>query len=912
MWASWLHQKLENYEVPDELVGKENDRGDIIPERIFPVFRDEDELPANADLASPIYTALDQSKLLLVLCSPRARQSLYVNNEIIYYKKIGRSDRILAALIDGVPNSASNGGSETDECFPEALMHPIDDQGLLIREEHAEPIAADFRLPDQTQGWTSPEAYRQELVNMRLPKDQIQAAVARYQKTCELAFLKIVAGVLGVPLGTLTMRDAKYQLEKANRRAKILRRVAMSMAFLAIAALSAGGIAWFQWQESQKRREEALQQREIAQQRTVIAEERRLEAEQARQQASTAQTKAEDSEKKALANWETAKDEQYLSGLRFAREALTDNRNDLARATLLGLPRDRRSLEWDMLTEWAGSPAYKFDGNKDPGTLYNGSARIKTELSAMWRKIRAIEAQEATDDDLQTAVSPLKNVAAIFERSRGRQPTSLGIYRFGFAEPLCTLQTENYGSINAAVFSSDGTLLMVSMSAIRGVSTEPLGPPAQPQEDGSISGDYFIIPVPNCVTLGKAKSKITNAEEWFNHPWSDSGRTEISGVAWKNYGLEIQSAFLEDEDWSYQRASASWDLAPGKSGLISPSSEDDASSSTMATHLMAPSIIQKNSETIMASYGKAHVFLSTLWEHPDGSIIGIYHVLGSSFAGDVWNVSTGKKIQRVGAGAANSEYSDEVAFMFRDYGGAFSADGKYVLICPVKPPAGFTIEGEDGPVKPETALAIYRLSDGALVTPLENISAHDTARNADPRFEFSPDGKKVTYSSYEGADPFNFISTFDATTGKYLEKESAILSYCGFTPDGAWRVTAPMDADTVVLESLNQTGVTKQLQGLVSPTVGPAHEQLAMARHEKSKRFRLGRYLFKDGMSEPMIDMDFVATTKDMERWALKAGGRRVVVLRGELGKSLRSGDVSQLTLAEIMLRDTIEAQPPK
>ena len=43
-WATWLHQQIETYEVPADLVGKTNDRGDVFPERIFPVFRDEDEL----------------------------------------------------------------------------------------------------------------------------------------------------------------------------------------------------------------------------------------------------------------------------------------------------------------------------------------------------------------------------------------------------------------------------------------------------------------------------------------------------------------------------------------------------------------------------------------------------------------------------------------------------------------------------------------------------------------------------------------------------------------------------------------------------------------------------------------------------------------------------------------------------
>lgn len=37
-WASWLHQALETYQVPEELAGSVNGRGDVIPDRIFPIF----------------------------------------------------------------------------------------------------------------------------------------------------------------------------------------------------------------------------------------------------------------------------------------------------------------------------------------------------------------------------------------------------------------------------------------------------------------------------------------------------------------------------------------------------------------------------------------------------------------------------------------------------------------------------------------------------------------------------------------------------------------------------------------------------------------------------------------------------------------------------------------------------------
>ena len=67
-WATWLHQALETYQVPDELAGTVNGRGDVIPDRIFPIFRDEEELPADADLAGVITRALDDTNFLIVIC----------------------------------------------------------------------------------------------------------------------------------------------------------------------------------------------------------------------------------------------------------------------------------------------------------------------------------------------------------------------------------------------------------------------------------------------------------------------------------------------------------------------------------------------------------------------------------------------------------------------------------------------------------------------------------------------------------------------------------------------------------------------------------------------------------------------------------------------------------------------------
>ena len=280
-WATWLHQAIETYEVPSDLVGKTDGRGGKIPARIYPVFRDEEELPANSDLGNSIVDALDSSQILVVLCSPRAVASTYVANEIDYFKaKCNGSDRIIAAMIDGEPNASwdkgklSSGFNIEDECFPVPLQFEYDKNGNRT-ERRAEPIAADFRVSNHfrvshkavpEQGWTSPEAYRQHLkLSENITKNKIEKLVAEYQTQQHLMFLKIIAGILGVPLGDLTQRDKQHQLEQARLKAKKLRRWLTAVGFFALLAVGAGFIAYVNQQEAIKQTKEA----QISQSKTI-------------------------------------------------------------------------------------------------------------------------------------------------------------------------------------------------------------------------------------------------------------------------------------------------------------------------------------------------------------------------------------------------------------------------------------------------------------------------------------------------------------------------------------------------------------------------------------------------------------------------------------------------------------------
>lgn len=266
-WATWLHQAIETYQVPDELVGKKNNRGEEIPERIFPIFRDEDELPADADLGNSIANALKASRLLVVVCSPNAVASTYVADEIDYFKRLGHSDRIIAMIIDGEPNVSWDtskhklGFSASQECFPEPLQFRYDDNGSRT-EQRAEPIAADFRVfhdGQPQQAWTSQAAYRQQLkADGNLSPAEIDSAVKRYGEQQNLMLLKIIAGILGVPLGELTQRDKAYQLALAKQRAKRLRQWLAAVGVLAMVAIGAGIWAYIQQQVAEQQRDTAL------------------------------------------------------------------------------------------------------------------------------------------------------------------------------------------------------------------------------------------------------------------------------------------------------------------------------------------------------------------------------------------------------------------------------------------------------------------------------------------------------------------------------------------------------------------------------------------------------------------------------------------------------------------------------
>jgi WD40 repeat protein len=142
-WSQWLHRSIETYRTPRGLVGQPSRDGKV-PQRLFPVFRDRDELPSSGSLPDNINEALRQSRYLIVICSPEAAASQWVNKEIVYFKSLGREDRVLCLIIGGEPNATDKPESTLPECFPPAIRFRVDPNGELTGER-TEPIAGDAR-----------------------------------------------------------------------------------------------------------------------------------------------------------------------------------------------------------------------------------------------------------------------------------------------------------------------------------------------------------------------------------------------------------------------------------------------------------------------------------------------------------------------------------------------------------------------------------------------------------------------------------------------------------------------------------------------------------------------------------------------------------------------------------------------
>jgi tetratricopeptide (TPR) repeat protein len=199
--AKWLHRGLESFRIDGDLAGRETKSGPI-PKTIKPIFRDRDDFTAGHTLTEQTLAALDASSALIVLCSPAAAKSHYVNEEIRLFKQRHPKRSVVPLIVDGKP------GDPERECFPPALKFKVDAKGR-IGKKPLELLAADAREEGDGKA---------------------------------LALAKVIAGLLDVTSDEVFRRSERER----RRKARVRNGVIGVLAFLSAAAIGSAAYAWQQ------------------------------------------------------------------------------------------------------------------------------------------------------------------------------------------------------------------------------------------------------------------------------------------------------------------------------------------------------------------------------------------------------------------------------------------------------------------------------------------------------------------------------------------------------------------------------------------------------------------------------------------------------------------------------------------
>jgi tetratricopeptide (TPR) repeat protein len=200
--AEWLHRALENYRAPP---GLRTALGEASPSALRPIFRDRDELSAAADLSEAIRDALDHSDALIILCSPHAAASRWVDKEVAHFLSQSSADKVISVIAPDAPE-----GVALLALAPPALRAAL--------PEGVEPLAVDLR---------------QDADGRRLAK------------------LKIAARLLGVSLDRLVQRDARRRLRLMTAFSAVALAITVGMGAMTVVTLKSRQIAREQRDETE-------------------------------------------------------------------------------------------------------------------------------------------------------------------------------------------------------------------------------------------------------------------------------------------------------------------------------------------------------------------------------------------------------------------------------------------------------------------------------------------------------------------------------------------------------------------------------------------------------------------------------------------------------------------------------------
>lgn len=133
--AKQIQRAIEGFRLPRSVRTNNRDQGNPLG-TLGKCFRDEDELTASHSLPERIEEALARSQTLIVICTPAANESTWVQREIEGFIRLHGRERVICVLADG----------SSSESIPGILRSPDADKAPdSVSQPSDNPLAADLR-----------------------------------------------------------------------------------------------------------------------------------------------------------------------------------------------------------------------------------------------------------------------------------------------------------------------------------------------------------------------------------------------------------------------------------------------------------------------------------------------------------------------------------------------------------------------------------------------------------------------------------------------------------------------------------------------------------------------------------------------------------------------------------------------
>jgi WD40 repeat protein len=215
-FARRLDKALREYRPPRDLA---------VPQRHLRVFLDQEDF-TGVEYQGSVAKHLRESAKLVVLCSPHARRSPFVDDEIRRFAESNGVGNIIPILVSGIPNNEAAPGQGDQLAFPAALCAVMD-----------MPLAVDYRAldpaRDKVNGGAFHGAWYTTLANIYdTSRDQLEQREKKREARRRRITRSIVAAVMTVLAVALAITVVFWRQAVNQRTIAVARQLAAQAALV--------------------------------------------------------------------------------------------------------------------------------------------------------------------------------------------------------------------------------------------------------------------------------------------------------------------------------------------------------------------------------------------------------------------------------------------------------------------------------------------------------------------------------------------------------------------------------------------------------------------------------------------------------------------------------------------------------